>query len=78
MDQTQKIYFAGVHDTSNIKYILKKNSAVGYRINSVNSLEIIDSQVGAMMEDVFTLVTREKVIRLTRKRDMFEAFESLQ
>jgi hypothetical protein len=77
MDQTQKTNFAGVLDTSNLRCILEKNNAAGYRINSVHSLEIIDSQVGAIMESVFTLVPREKGICLTiKKRD--KAFESLQ
>jgi hypothetical protein len=58
MDQTQKTYFAGVHDTSNIRCILETNNAAGYRINYVHSLEIFDSQVGGMMEGVFSLATR--------------------
>jgi hypothetical protein len=80
MDQTQKTNFAGVHDTSNLRFILEKNNAAaGYRIDSVHILEIIDSQVGGMMESVFTLVPREKGICLTsKKRDTFEAFESLR
>jgi hypothetical protein len=78
MDQTQKTYFAGVHETSNIRCILEKNNTAHFRIISVHSLEIIDSQIGAMREGVFTLVPREKGIRLTgKKRDTFEAFESL-
>jgi hypothetical protein len=33
MDTTQKNYFAGVHDTSNLRCILDKNNVTGYRIN---------------------------------------------
>jgi hypothetical protein len=79
MDQKQKIYFSGVHETSNIRCILKKTNTASFRIISVHSLEIIDSQIGDMMEAFFTLVPREKGIRLTsKKRDTSEAFESLR
>jgi hypothetical protein len=51
-------------------YLEEKNTA-GFRVIFVHSLEIIDSQTGAIMEGVFTLVPREKGIRLTRKKRYF-------
>jgi hypothetical protein len=79
IDRTQKTYFTGVHDTLNIRRILDENNTTRFRAISVYSLEIIDSQIGAIMEGVFTLVPREKGIRVTsKKRDNFGAFESLR
>jgi hypothetical protein len=64
MNTTQNKNFTGVHDTSNIRCILEKNNITGYRINSAHSLEIIYSQVGAIIDDVLTLVPRDKGISL--------------
>jgi hypothetical protein len=76
---TKKTNFGGVHDTSNIRRLLEKNKVTDYIIDSVHSLEIIDSKEGATMEGVFTLIPRVKGILLTcKKRNTFEAFESLR
>jgi hypothetical protein len=69
----------GLHDTSNIRCFLEKNKVTDYIIDSVHSLEIIDSKEGAIMDGVFTLIPRVKRIHLTSmKRNTFEAFESLR
>jgi hypothetical protein len=79
IEPKQETYFTGVHDTSNIRHILKDNNTTSFRAISVHSLEIIDSQNGAIMDGVFTLVHIEKGIHLTsKKRDTFGAFESLR
>jgi hypothetical protein len=79
MLDTKKKNFLGVRDTSSTRCLLEKNKVTDYRINSVHSLEIIDSKEGAIMKGVFTLIPRVKGIRLTcKKRNTFEAFESLR
>lgn len=79
IDTKKKNYFVGLHDTSNIRRLLEKNKVTDYRIDSVHSLEIIDSKEGAIMDGVFTLIPRVKGIHLTStKRNTFEAFESLR
>jgi hypothetical protein len=44
IDTNKKKYFVGVHDTSNIRCLLENNKVTDYRIDSVHSLEIIDSK----------------------------------